>query len=66
MASCPRPALTRSRAGRWHEQDPDELMASCDVCIAEACKALEVAGYSKESVKVIGAPHHSQPKPRAD
>ena len=41
-------------------------MASCDVCIAEACKALEVAGYAKESVKVIGAPHHSQPKPRAD
>ncbi|KAI0664371.1 glycerol kinase [Cubamyces menziesii] len=38
----------------WHEQDPDELMESCDVCITEACKALEASGWAKESVKVIG------------
>ncbi|OSD04688.1 glycerol kinase [Trametes coccinea BRFM310] len=38
----------------WHEQDPDELMESCDVCITEASKALEAAGWAKESVKVIG------------
>ncbi|KAI0369831.1 glycerol kinase [Pilatotrama ljubarskyi] len=38
----------------WHEQDPDELMESCDVCIAEASKALEAAGWAKESIKVIG------------
>lgn len=38
----------------WHEQDADEIMASCDVCITEACKALEAAGWSKDSVKVIG------------
>ncbi|KAI0793771.1 glycerol kinase [Fomes fomentarius] len=38
----------------WHEQDPDELIDSCEVCIAEACKALEAAGWAKESVKVIG------------
>ncbi|KAI0333931.1 glycerol kinase [Cubamyces sp. BRFM 1775] len=38
----------------WHEQDPDELMESCDACITEACKALEASGWAKESVKVIG------------
>ena len=32
-------------------------MESCDVCISEACKALEAAGYASESVKVIGEPH---------
>lgn len=51
----------------WHEQDPDELVESCDVCITEACKALEAAGWANESVKVIGASqHHSQPKQPAD
>ncbi|CCM00757.1 uncharacterized protein FIBRA_02797 [Fibroporia radiculosa] len=38
----------------WHEQDADEIMDSCDVCITEACKALETAGWSKDSIKVIG------------
>ncbi|PCH44100.1 glycerol kinase [Wolfiporia cocos MD-104 SS10] len=38
----------------WHEQDADEIMESCDVCIAEACGALESAGWPKDSVKVIG------------
>ncbi|KAI0675939.1 glycerol kinase [Trametes maxima] len=38
----------------WHEQDPDELMESCDVCITEASKRLEEAGWAKESIKVIG------------
>ncbi|PIL25251.1 hypothetical protein GSI_13140 [Ganoderma sinense ZZ0214-1] len=38
----------------WHEQDPDELMNSCEVCIDEASKALEAAGWAKESVKAIG------------
>lgn len=30
-------------------------MASCDACITEASKALEAAGWAKESIKVIGA-----------
>lgn len=38
----------------WHEQDADEIMESCDICITEACKNLEAAGWSKDSVKVIG------------
>ncbi|GBE86240.1 Glycerol kinase [Sparassis crispa] len=38
----------------WHEQDADEIIESCDTCITEACKALESAGWSKDSVKVIG------------
>ncbi|KAI0769147.1 glycerol kinase [Trametes elegans] len=38
----------------WHEQDADELMESCDTCITEATKALEQAGWAKESIKVIG------------
>ncbi|KAH9933511.1 glycerol kinase [Fomitopsis serialis] len=38
----------------WHEQDPDEIVESCDTCITEACKALETSGWAKESVKVIG------------
>ncbi len=43
----------------WHEQDPDELVQSCEVCINEASKALEAAGWAKESIKAIGTfPHH--------
>ncbi|TBU30489.1 glycerol kinase [Dichomitus squalens] len=38
----------------WHEQDPDELIESCEVCINETSKALEAAGWSKDSVKAIG------------
>ncbi|KAI0734034.1 glycerol kinase [Fomitopsis betulina] len=38
----------------WHEQEADEIMDSCDVCITEASKKLEAAGWSKNSVKVIG------------
>ncbi|KAH9951162.1 glycerol kinase [Amylocystis lapponica] len=38
----------------WHEQDADELIHSCEVCISEACTALESVGWAKESVKVIG------------
>ncbi|OCH84614.1 glycerol kinase [Obba rivulosa] len=38
----------------WHDQDPDEIIESCDVCIDRACDALEAAGWSKDSVKVIG------------
>ncbi|TFK85720.1 glycerol kinase [Polyporus arcularius HHB13444] len=38
----------------WHEQDPDELVQSCEVCINEASKALEAAGWAKESIKAIG------------
>lgn len=30
-------------------------MDSCDVCITEASKKLEAAGWSKNSVKVIGS-----------
>ncbi len=29
-------------------------MNSCEVCIDEASKALEAAGWAKESVKAIG------------
>ena len=59
------PAHPASRAHvlhrSWHEQDPDELVDSCEVCINEACKALEAAGWAKESVKVIGAYLHHFP-----
>lgn len=49
--------LTRDSSHSWHEQDSDELIESCDTCITEACKALEAAGWAKESVKVIGMLH---------
>ncbi|THH14755.1 hypothetical protein EW146_g5618 [Bondarzewia mesenterica] len=38
----------------WHEQDPEELQAMCETCIDEAVKNLEKAGWSRDSVKVIG------------
>ncbi|KAI0079869.1 glycerol kinase [Panus rudis PR-1116 ss-1] len=38
----------------WHEQNADEIMDSCNTCIEEAMVALEAAGYTKDSVKVIG------------
>ena len=39
---------------RWHEHDAEEIMDVCNTCIDEACKDLESAGWSKDSVKVIG------------
>lgn len=38
----------------WHEHDPDEIMETCEACIEGACNDLETAGWSKDSVKVIG------------
>ncbi|KAG6332038.1 hypothetical protein ID866_7049 [Astraeus odoratus] len=38
----------------WHEQDADEIQDVSNQCIAEACRELERAGWSKESIKVIG------------
>jgi hypothetical protein len=39
----------------WHEHDADEIQQVSELCIAEASKNLEKAGWAKESVKVIGA-----------
>lgn len=47
-------SAAHTTAASWHEQDADEIMESCDICITEACKNLEAAGWSKDSVKVIG------------
>ena len=47
-------SVAHTTTASWHEQDADEIMESCDICITEACKNLEAAGWSKESVKVIG------------
>jgi glycerol kinase len=39
----------------WHEHDADQMMESCDACIDQACVELEKLGWTKESIKVIGA-----------
>lgn len=39
---------------RWHEHDPEEIIETCDTCITDTCTELEAAGWSKDSVKVIG------------
>ena len=39
----------------WHEHDADLMMESCDSCIDQACVELEKLGWTKESIKVIGA-----------
>ncbi|KAI0316013.1 glycerol kinase [Amylostereum chailletii] len=38
----------------WHEHDAAEMMEVCNTCIDEAVKNLEKAGWSRDSVKVIG------------
>ncbi|KZV66311.1 glycerol kinase [Peniophora sp. CONT] len=38
----------------WHEHDPEELQAICEDCIEKASEKLEQAGWSRDSVKVIG------------
>ncbi|KAM6497023.1 glycerol kinase [Amanita muscaria] len=38
----------------WHEHDADEIQHHADICIEEGTKALEAAGWAKESVKVLG------------
>ncbi|KII87480.1 hypothetical protein PLICRDRAFT_43122 [Plicaturopsis crispa FD-325 SS-3] len=38
----------------WHEHDADEILKYSETCIEEATNALEKAGYTKDSVKVIG------------
>lgn len=50
------PADLNGLAGacRWHEQNADEIIASCDTSITEAVNALEQAGWAKESIKVVG------------
>jgi hypothetical protein len=41
---------------RWHEHDADEIQQHADLCVEEAIKGLEAAGWAKNSVKVIGTP----------
>ncbi|KAJ3480702.1 hypothetical protein NLI96_g8162 [Meripilus lineatus] len=38
----------------WHEHDPEEIIGTCDTCITDTCNDLEAAGWTKDSVKVIG------------
>ncbi|KAJ8518551.1 hypothetical protein ONZ45_g4383 [Pleurotus djamor] len=38
----------------WHSHDPEEIQQFTDLCIEEACKELEKAGWAKSSIKVIG------------
>jgi hypothetical protein len=39
---------------RWHEHDATEIQEHADRCIEEGTKALEDAGWAKESIKAIG------------
>lgn len=39
---------------RWHEHDATEIQDHADRCIDEATKALEEAGWAKESIKAVG------------
>jgi glycerol kinase len=39
---------------RWHEHDPEELQASCEQCIDDAVVKLEEAGWTRDSIRVIG------------
>lgn len=38
----------------WHEHDADEIQEHSNKCIEEAAKRVEEAGWSKDSIKVIG------------
>ncbi|KAI3614227.1 glycerol kinase [Moniliophthora roreri] len=38
----------------WHDHDPAEIQQHAEKCIDNAVKELEVSGWAKESVKVIG------------
>ncbi|KIK61293.1 hypothetical protein GYMLUDRAFT_58857 [Collybiopsis luxurians FD-317 M1] len=38
----------------WHEHDAEEIQQTADTCIQNAMKELEKAGWTKQSVKVIG------------
>jgi glycerol kinase len=40
---------------RWHEHDPEEIIDTVRVCISEAIKNLEKAGWARDSVETIGA-----------
>jgi hypothetical protein len=39
---------------RWHEHDADEIQQHSDQCVEEAIKKVEEAGWTKDSIKVIG------------
>ncbi|KAM6497029.1 hypothetical protein JOM56_007502, partial [Amanita muscaria] len=41
----------------WHEHDADEIQHHADICIEDGTKALEAAGWAKESVKILGVTH---------
>ena len=43
---------------RWHDHDANEIQQHADLCVEEAMKSLEAAGWAKNSVKVIGACVH--------
>ncbi|KAF5355295.1 hypothetical protein D9758_006102 [Tetrapyrgos nigripes] len=38
----------------WHEQDPDEILSVVHACIDAAVESLQLLGWSKNSIKVIG------------
>lgn len=38
----------------WHDHDADEIQDHANRCIEEGTKSLEVAGWAKDSVKVLG------------
>jgi glycerol kinase len=38
----------------WHDHDAIEIVQHAELCIEGAIKALQDAGWAKESVKVIG------------
>ncbi|KAJ7576940.1 glycerol kinase [Mycena floridula] len=38
----------------WHDHDAAEIQEHSELCIEEAVKALEAAGWAKSSIKVIG------------
>ncbi|TEB36729.1 glycerol kinase [Coprinellus micaceus] len=38
----------------WHEHDADEIQQHSDQCVEEAIKKVEEAGWTKDSIKVIG------------
>ncbi|KAJ3731508.1 glycerol kinase [Lentinula guzmanii] len=38
----------------WHEHDAEEIQQHAELCIQNAMRELEKAGWAKESVKVIG------------
>jgi hypothetical protein len=51
----PRESSLNVCACRWHEHDAEELQQSCETCIDEAVKNLEGVGFTRDSVKAIGA-----------